>query len=200
MGTGAAVRGAPCSRSQAQCVFATKTSTRTRPKMADRAKALRGKHLKVPLQRGFSLMDWMQLCSRAKDLAQRRGRPLRPIPMSEVRRHSTEFDCWSVLRGKVYNLTPYLHYHPGSAEELMRGAGRDCTSLFDKYHRWVNADNMLQACALGWLDNAAPDLGDGDSDDGDDGGAGEGAERMPAPPPCRAGEMHWWGRPGWWTL
>eukprot|EP00937_MAST-01D_sp_MAST-1D-sp2_P002675 g2675.t1 len=121
--------------------------------MVDR---LKGKHLKSPLRRGFSLMDWMRLCQNAKDLAGRQGKGLRPIAMAEVRRHSTEYDCWTVLRGKVYNITPYLHYHPGSKEELFRGAGRDCTELFDRYHRWVNAESMLEACLLGWLDNSAP--------------------------------------------
>ena len=30
-----------------------------------------------------------------------------------------------------------MHYHPGGAEELLRGAGRDCTDLFDEYHPWI---------------------------------------------------------------
>ena len=34
--------------------------------------------------------------------------------------------------GKVYNLTPYLEFHPGGIDELMRGAGKDSTQLFDE--------------------------------------------------------------------
>lgn len=34
--------------------------------------------------------------------------------------------------GKVYNITPYMEYHPGGEEELMRGAGIDGTQLFDE--------------------------------------------------------------------
>jgi cytochrome-b5 reductase len=34
--------------------------------------------------------------------------------------------------GRVYNITPYLKYHPGSVEEVMKGAGKDCTSLFNE--------------------------------------------------------------------
>ena len=34
--------------------------------------------------------------------------------------------------GKVYNITPYMEYHPGGEEELMRGAGIEGTQLFDE--------------------------------------------------------------------
>jgi cytochrome b involved in lipid metabolism len=30
----------------------------------------------------------------------------------------------------VFNITPYLKYHPGGVSELMRGAGVDATKLF----------------------------------------------------------------------
>ena len=50
--------------------------------------------------------------------------------MSEVRKHNTDTDCWMVIRGKVYNVTRYLDFHPGGKPELMRGAGRDATRLF----------------------------------------------------------------------
>ena len=37
--------------------------------------------------------------------------------------------------GKVYNMTPYMKFHPGGVDELMRGAGKDCTILFDEVKR-----------------------------------------------------------------
>ena len=37
-----------------------------------------------------------------------------------------------IFVGKVYNVTPYMEYHPGGIEELMRGAGQDGTLLFDE--------------------------------------------------------------------
>jgi cytochrome b involved in lipid metabolism len=86
---------------------------------------------KARLGRGFSLMDWMRLTTNAADLAGRKGAPLRKISMEEVRRHNSEFDAWSVLDDKVYNITPYLPYHPGTKRELMRAAGEDMTPLFN---------------------------------------------------------------------
>ena len=34
--------------------------------------------------------------------------------------------------GVVYNITFYMKFHPGGKEELMEGAGKDCTLLFDE--------------------------------------------------------------------
>jgi len=33
----------------------------------------------------------------------------------------------------------------------MKGAGKDCTALFDKYHKWVNCESILGKCLLGVL-------------------------------------------------
>ena len=67
------------------------------------------------------------------NLAGRNGQPpRRGIPMSEVAMHNTEDDAWTVFRGRVFNITPYLHYHPGGVDILMEGAGKDCTDLFNK--------------------------------------------------------------------
>jgi cytochrome b involved in lipid metabolism len=54
-----------------------------------------------------------------------------------------------VLGGKVYNITPYLPYHPGGEPELMKCAGRDGTKLFTEVHPWVNWEGMLGACLIG---------------------------------------------------
>ena len=32
-------------------------------------------------------------------------------------------------------MTPYMKFHPGSKEELMKGAGIDCTILFDEVRK-----------------------------------------------------------------
>jgi cytochrome b involved in lipid metabolism len=81
---------------------------------------------------------------------------MRAITKAELRQHSSVHDAWSVYRGRVYNITPFLHYHPGGVEELMKGAGKDCTALFNKYHAWVNADGMIGSLCLGWIvDDAA---------------------------------------------
>ena len=37
--------------------------------------------------------------------------------------------------GNVYNVTAYMEYHPGGWDELIKGAGRDATDLFNDAHR-----------------------------------------------------------------
>ena len=43
----------------------------------------------------------------------------RAWPRAEIRKHSTRDDFWTIIRGKVYNLTQYLPYHPGGVDILM---------------------------------------------------------------------------------
>lgn len=45
---------------------------------------------------------------------------------------------------QVYNMTPYLRYHPGGIADLMLSAGGDCTDLFNEKHAWVNGHSMLE--------------------------------------------------------
>jgi cytochrome b involved in lipid metabolism len=79
------------------------------------------------------------------------GAPLRAISREELKQHNTQFDCWTALNGKVYNISQYIAYHPGGEAKLMLGAGKDCTALFNKYHQWVNGDSMLAKCQIGVL-------------------------------------------------
>mmetsp|Transcript_14551 Transcript_14551/g.23830 ORF Transcript_14551/g.23830 Transcript_14551/m.23830 type:complete len:221 (-) Transcript_14551:190-852(-) len=104
------------------------------------------------LRPGFGLHDWMNLLRHAKDLAQRRGKPIRrSIPLSEIQQHNKPYDGWMILRGKVYNISPYLAYHPGGQEILNGCLGRDATKLFDKYHSWVNLDGLIGPLLLGYV-------------------------------------------------
>ena len=89
---------------------------------------------------GYSgLMSWQKL-----KLDVRRGSPLRLITLAELQQHCTVEDAWVALRGKVYSITEYRHYHPGGDEILCNAAGTDCTQLFDRHHRWVSGEGLLK--------------------------------------------------------
>ncbi len=75
--------------------------------------------------------------------------------MGEVALHCTADDAWVVLRGRVYNMTPYLRFHPGGAAVLMEVAGKDGTALFDKWHSWVNAGVSGRAAGC-WVGGGGP--------------------------------------------
>ncbi|XP_068426896.1 cytochrome b5 reductase 4 [Clinocottus analis] len=103
---------------------------------------------KVALKPGHSLMDWIRFSKSGKDLTGLRGR-LIDVTKEELQKHNTREDCWTCIRGMVYNVTPYMDYHPGGEEELMKAAGMDGTDLFDQVHRWVNYESMLKECLVG---------------------------------------------------
>lgn len=108
---------------------------------------------KVPFEKGYSQVDWLKLTRTHPDLAGLNGLSNRRlISMSEVKQHQTEESMWTVLKGRVYNISPYMKFHPGGVDMLMKAVGKDCTSLFNKYHAWVNADFLLEKCLVGILD------------------------------------------------
>ncbi|KAL2982845.1 hypothetical protein AAZX31_12G009000 [Glycine max] len=108
---------------------------------------------KVPFEKGYSQMDWLKLTQTHPDLAGLKGQSnKRLISMDEVRKHQTEGQMWTVLKGRVYNISPYMKFHPGGVDMLMKAVGKDCTSLFNKYHAWVNAEFLLEKCFVGTLD------------------------------------------------
>ncbi|ONK70082.1 uncharacterized protein A4U43_C05F30050 [Asparagus officinalis] len=109
---------------------------------------------KVPFEKGYSQMDWLKLTRTDPDLAGLRGRSNRRlISLDEVKQHKTEGSVWTVLKGRVYNISPYMKFHPGGVDMLMKAAGKDCTALFNKYHAWVNAEFLLEKCLVGMLDD-----------------------------------------------
>uniref|UniRef100_W5UKK7 Cytochrome b5 reductase 4 n=1 Tax=Ictalurus punctatus TaxID=7998 RepID=W5UKK7_ICTPU len=103
---------------------------------------------KVALKPGHSLMDWIRLTKSGHDLTGLKGR-LIEVTEEELKKHNTRNDCWTCIRGMVYNVSAYMDFHPGGEEELMKAAGIDGTDLFDQVHRWVNYESMLKECLVG---------------------------------------------------
>ncbi|KAH7527876.1 hypothetical protein FEM48_Zijuj05G0013000 [Ziziphus jujuba var. spinosa] len=110
---------------------------------------------KVPFEKGYSQMDWLKLTRTHPDLAGLNGQSnKRLISLNEVKQHQYEGSMWTVLKGRVYNLYPYMRFHPGGFDILKKAVGKDCTSLFNKYHAWVNAEFLLEKCLIGTLDES----------------------------------------------
>ncbi|XP_062190323.1 cytochrome b5 domain-containing protein RLF-like isoform X2 [Phragmites australis] len=108
---------------------------------------------KVPFEKGYSQMDWLKLTRTHPDLAGLKGQSNRRlISLEEVKQHKTGDCIWTVLKGRVYNIAPYMKFHPGGVDMLMKASGKDCTALFNKYHAWVNAEFLLEKCLVGFLD------------------------------------------------
>ena len=111
---------------------------------------------KVILEPGHSPLDWAALANnpnaglRGKDAP---GETLLRITPAQLKMQNGKKgrDAWTVYQGKVYNITPYVPFHPGGAGEILRGAGKDSVKLFMEVHPWVNWDGMLSECLVGIL-------------------------------------------------
>lgn len=84
------------------------------------------------------------------DLAGTKG-VVTPVTLAELKKHNKKNDAWLAIRGKVYNVTRYMDFHPGGVEELLKGVGMDATQVFDDVHAWVNYEQMLNKCYIGPL-------------------------------------------------
>jgi cytochrome b involved in lipid metabolism len=108
------------------------------------SEATKGLPRKVFTGTGYSGFDWLRL-----DIPPPKA--LRRFTIDEVQQHASADDCWIVLQGKVYDITPYIPFHPGGKYQILRAKGKDATELFMKTHPWVNPEPLLRKCWIGFL-------------------------------------------------
>lgn len=97
--------------------------------------------------------------------------------VSDVQTHNSRNSAWVVVNDMVYDLTDFVNRHPGGSSAILKVAGKDGSSAFNKRGRHSPSDRRtLQAYMIGSLDTASGSfpandpsfLGDDDDDDGDD--------------------------------
>ncbi|KAL6237358.1 hypothetical protein BDW75DRAFT_203942 [Aspergillus navahoensis] len=107
------------------------------------------------LEPGFSPLDWAALTSNPNHKLRGANLPATLIKvtpsMLKLQNGRKGMDAWTSYQGKVYNISPYLPFHPGGKGELLRGAGKDSGKLFLEIHPWVNWDAILGECLVGIL-------------------------------------------------
>ena len=107
------------------------------------------------LEPGFSPLDWAALTSNPNHKLRGANLPgtlIKVTPsMLKAQNGRKGTDAWTSYQGKVYNISPYLPFHPGGKGELLRGAGKDSGKLFLEIHPWVNWDAILGECLVGIL-------------------------------------------------
>jgi len=80
------------------------------------------------------------------------SRPNAAITSQEVQKHASSQDCWSVIKGQVYNLTSYVNSHPGGAALIGSICGKDGSAAFSGQHAGAATPaNVLSAFAIGQL-------------------------------------------------
>lgn len=71
---------------------------------------------------------------------------------AEVAKHNTGSDCWSLVNGKVYDLTSYVTGPPGGATVIKAICGKDGSASFAGQHGSASKpNNTLEAFLLGPL-------------------------------------------------
>ena len=74
------------------------------------------------------------------------------IRMKEVEVHNRDSDnIWTVIHGKVYDMTNFLDEHPGGGEILLENAGMDSSEQFDDVGHSSDAREMLADLYVGDL-------------------------------------------------
>lgn len=56
------------------------------------------------------------------------------LTLAEVEKHTTETDCWTIIKDKVYDLGAYVQQHPGGPKSILSLCGKDGTAAFSIQH------------------------------------------------------------------
>lgn len=88
------------------------------PSPADQMRATGSGRRKVALPPGRSQLDWIRNSRQIQTPYPRR------LTMKEVKSHRSRESAWMVVRDQVFDVTPYVEYHPGGVDMIMLGAGR----------------------------------------------------------------------------
>jgi len=59
--------------------------------------------------------------------------------MDDVKKRNTSTECWTVIDGKIYDLTKWIPVHRGGAESIVFLCGKDGTSAYTSQHEGSSA-------------------------------------------------------------
>ena len=77
--------------------------------------------------------------------------------IAQVKTHAKSVKCWTVVSGKVYNVTTWVAKHPGGPEVITAMCGKDSTAAFKNKHGLSGIEaTMLGDYKIGTLSKAKP--------------------------------------------
>ncbi|RWR88887.1 cytochrome b5 [Cinnamomum micranthum f. kanehirae] len=101
---------------------------------------------------------WSKLCPVAvraegrKNREQEMASDPKVYDFAEVAKHNQMKDCWLIIHGKVYDVTPYMNDHPGGDEILLGLTGRDATDDFELVGHSTSAKDLMDKYYIGEID------------------------------------------------
>eukprot|EP00731_Ephydatia_muelleri_P000259 Em0001g259a len=87
-----------------------------------------------------------------------KSKPLKPreFTWKELSQLNGRHNAHVAVRGKVYDVSSFVSRHPGGVDQIMLGAGRDVTQVFESYHSF-ETHKILDKFYVGVLvDNELP--------------------------------------------
>jgi flavocytochrome c len=81
---------------------------------------------------------------------------MKKFTWDEVKKHTTEKDCWIVVDQKVYQLEEFLPDHPGGKKAPLIYAGKDATEEFNMLHKPEILDKYAKEYLIGTVDGPDP--------------------------------------------
>ncbi len=62
---------------------------------------------------------------------------------AQLKSHNTEASCYTLISGKIYDVTMYISVHPGGKNNILKICGSDGTQLFTDKHASDTKPNMI---------------------------------------------------------
>lgn len=70
------------------------------------------------------------------------------ITAAIVATHASQTDCWTIVSGKVYDVTSVISSHPGGPGKIIAVCGTDGTSEFAEMNKFAQGNAMKQMASL----------------------------------------------------
>ncbi|KAG8092291.1 hypothetical protein GUJ93_ZPchr0012g19524 [Zizania palustris] len=94
------------------------------------------------------ISERVQIAALASDMAGEK----KVFGFEEVASHNVTKDCWIIIAGKVYDVTPFMDEHPGGDEVLLAVTGKDATNDFEDIGHSESAREMMDKYHIGEID------------------------------------------------
>ncbi|KAK9665181.1 hypothetical protein RND81_14G095900 [Saponaria officinalis] len=74
------------------------------------------------------------------------------LSFEDVSKHNSSKDCWLIISGKVYDVTPFMDDHPGGDEVLLSATRKDATNDFEDVGHSDSAREEMEKYCIGEID------------------------------------------------
>ncbi len=74
------------------------------------------------------------------------------ITWQQVKKNNKASSCWTVINGKVYNVTRWITQHPGGSQRILSLCGKNGSAMFTGQHAGQAApESVLKSYQIGVL-------------------------------------------------